>query len=353
MRYLLALAGLLVAGSSVNAAGISKGPYLQLPGTDGITVCWVTDAEVLGEVTCSGKTVRDEKPSIYHKVRVKGLKPYTNYSYSVSCDGDKKTGTFRTAAPVKQPFQFAIYGDNRTQPQVHTEVLARMLESKPDFIVQTGDLVADGTQENLWTEFFQVAGKTLASVPYYPALGNHERDGAAYLRYFAVPREYSFDYGDVHFVCLDSNRRDDEFAAQQEWLRKDLAAHQSAAFRVVFFHHTVYTCVTKPGRRELAEKLRARLEPIFLEGNVQLVLNGHDHDYQHHVAKGIHYVVTGGGGAPLYDVLADTPFVKAAKKTHHFCEAKVSGNVISIRALERDGAVIESFTVSAKLAAKP
>ena len=90
-----------------------------------------------------------------------------------------------------------------------------------------------------------------------------------------------------------------------------------------------------------------RLEPILAEGRVQLVINGHDQDYQHHVANGIHYVVTGGGGAPLYSVTPDTPYVKTAKMAHHHCELTVNGSTIEIRAVEPDGNVIEEFTIDA------
>src|SRR5262249_48333037 len=145
---------------------------------------------------------------------------------------------------------------------------------------------------------------------YYTCLGNHEKHGAPYFKFFDVPAEYSFDYGDAHFVALDSNRPEAEYAAQGEWLKQDLMAHQNAKWRIVFFHHTVHTCVDKPGRREESAERAKRLEPIFQAAHVQLVINGHDHDYQRHVAHGITYLVTGGGGAPLYDVIPDTPYVK-------------------------------------------
>ncbi|HEU4753776.1 MAG TPA: metallophosphoesterase, partial [Armatimonadota bacterium] len=204
-----------------------------------------------------------------------------------------------------------------------------------------------GLNETQWAEFFRVASGVLKDVPYYPAPGNHERNGAPYFRYFAVPRDYSFDYGNAHFVMLDSNRPAAELAAQDEWLRKDLAAHQGATWRIVAFHHTPYTCVDSEPRRVAAALLRARLEPIFQAGKVQLVINGHDHNYQHHFANGIHYVVTGGGGAPLYNVRLDTPFTKAGKKAHHECEITIEGKHLRLRAVEPEGGVIEEFEVEA------
>ena len=331
------------------ATGIDKGPYLMLPTTTGITVCWVSDTPAIGmvKVEGGGAGVKDATATRYHRVLLSSLKPYTRYAYTVTCEGMSKSGGFITAAPTNQPFKFVAYGDNRTQPLVHASVLERMSKFNPDFVVQSGDQVADGNNEAHWDEFWQVASKALSETAYYPSLGNHEREGAPYFRYFGVPAEYSFDYGNTHFTALDSNRPEAEYAAQQEWLKKDLQAHQNAKWRIVFFHHTVHTCVDKPGRRAESLERAKRLEPILQEGHVQLVLNGHDHDYQRHVAHGITYVVSGGGGAPLYSVTPDTPFVKKAKMVHHHCEINVNGDTLSLRAVEPDGSVIEQFTLQA------
>src|SRR5262249_51701743 len=145
-------------------------------------------------------TAREGAPALFHRVRLTGLKPHARYRYAVQCGGAVRSGSFVTAALPHQGFRFAVYGDDRTHPEIHAAVLKRLLRFHPAFVVNTGDLVADGRQEALWTEFFQVAEPALCRLPYYPALGNHERDGAAYLRYFDVPREYSFDYGNIHFV---------------------------------------------------------------------------------------------------------------------------------------------------------
>jgi len=352
MRNVLGLAAgsiFLALAVPVLAAGIDKGPYLMNPSQTGITVCWVSSMPATGSVTVagSGETASDAMPTRYHRVKLAGLKPYTHYSYSVTCAGETKSGGFTTAAPASQPFKFVAYGDNRTQPKVHAAVLARMSQFKPDFIVQSGDQVADGTNEAQWDEFWEIASKVLSETAYYPSLGNHERNGSPYYRYFAVPQEYSFDYGNAHFVAMDSNRSEAEYAKQNEWLRIDLLAHQSAKWRIVFFHHTVHTCVDTPGRSAEYIERDKRLEPIFAEGHVQLVINGHDHDYQRHISKGITYLVTGGGGAPLYDVTPDTPYVKKAEKAHHHCELTVNGDTISVRAVKPDGSVIEQFSINA------
>lgn len=337
---------LMATGGGARAAGIDQGPYLMFPTQTGITVCWVSDSPVVGEVNVPGaESIHDTEATRFHRVKLVGLKAYTHYTFTVRCAGATRTGGFMTAAPAGQAFKFVAYGDNRTQPQVHASVLAQIDKFKPDFIVQTGDQVADGNSLPQWNEFWQIAGKTFSQTAYYPSLGNHERHGAPYFQYFGPAQDYSFDYGDAHFVALDSNRPDAQHASQDAWLRKDLQAHQSAKWRIVFFHHPVYTCVDIPDRRAEAAERARRLEPIFLEGHVQLVINGHDHDYQRHLAKGITYLVTGGGGAPLYDVTPDTPFVQRAKKVYHDCELEVKGDRMTIRAVEPDGNVIEEFSL--------
>jgi hypothetical protein len=346
LQSIRATVALLAATVVAHAAGVDKGPYLMNPTSTGITVCWVSDDPQTGSVKVKGgATVNDEVKGRYHRVKVDGLMPYTRYTYEVSCGKDKEGGSFITAAPPGQPFKFVAYGDNRTKAKVHAAVLKRMMKFQPDFIIQTGDQVADGRNEAQWDEFWQIASKALSRSAYFPSLGNHEGHGAPYFRFFDVPAEYSFDFGDAHFVALDSNRPSSEFKAQDDWLRKDLTAHQDAKWRVVFFHHTVHTCTSIPSRRAGAIALAKRLEPIFQEQHVQLVVNGHDHNYQRHVANGITYIVSGGGGAPLYDLKPDTPYVKTAKKAHHECEVTVNGSTMSVRVVEPDGAVIETFEV--------
>ncbi len=353
--FAIALASVVGLPIHASASGISKGPYLQNPTQTEVTVCWVSDTEAVGEVsykplTGSGasETVKEDKPVTHHKVRIKGLASYTRYSYEVLCQDRKGAGTFLTAAKPNQPFKFIGYGDNRTQPDKHAAVLRTMIPWKPDFVIQSGDLVADGTKEDQWTVFWETAKPLVKDTAYFPALGNHEREGAPYFKYFEVPQEYSFEYGNTHFVAIDSNRPDSEFKAQEEWLRKDLLAHKSATWRVVFFHHTPMTCVDMAARRSAADTMLKRLEPIFKEGNAQLIVNGHDHNYQHHMKDGIHYIVSGGGGAPLYKVVKDTPYVVQAETCHNHVRFEVNGKKMTIEGIREDGTSIEKFEVTTK-----
>jgi hypothetical protein len=89
------------------------------------------------------------------------LKTGATHGYTIPGHGDLK-GSFKTAAPAGMPFEFDVYGDTRTRHDVHRKVVAAMLaNSKPDFLLQTGDLVADGNDPALWPIFFDIEGTLL------------------------------------------------------------------------------------------------------------------------------------------------------------------------------------------------
>jgi 3',5'-cyclic AMP phosphodiesterase CpdA len=291
--------------------------------------------------------VREKQPARVHRVTITGLQPYTRYAYSVQAAGHRSDGTFRTAPSPGGSFRFAAYGDTRTQPERHAEVLASMLKFQPDFALQTGDLVENGASLPQWAEFFQVAAPMLRQVPYYPAEGNHELGGSPFFRYFPGPRDYSFDYGCAHFVVLDSNRPPPEWRAQETWLREDLQRSQGAAWRIVALHHTLFTA--SPGKFRRADSIRLfrRLIGILHDQHVGLVISGHEHNYEHFFSRGIHYLVTGGGGAPLVPPVRNAPFAVTVKMAHHHCELTVNPQRIAVRAVEPTGTEIERFEIQA------
>src|SRR5207248_3635454 len=131
------------------------------------------------------------------KVHIHGLKAGRVYSYTVQCEGrESQPYTFKTAPERDQSFKFVAYGDTRTQPAVHASVIERIIKFKPDFVLQTRDMVANGEVQALWDdEFWPTVRRLVCDTPMYPVLGNHENSGAPYFQYFDVPREYSFDYG--------------------------------------------------------------------------------------------------------------------------------------------------------------
>ncbi|HYK88801.1 MAG TPA: metallophosphoesterase, partial [Acidobacteriota bacterium] len=251
-----------------------------------------------------------------------------------------------TTAPAgDKPFAFIVFGDNRTRHDVHKKVVERVLLEKPEFILNTGDLVGDGLNPADWDKFFEIEGDLLRRTPYYPVLGNHERNAPVFSKYFSFPGDnsyrYSFDWGNVHFIGLDSDQfTTSRWAEILEWLQNDLQRNKRP-LTFVFFHHPLYTAVVS--RRASAAKLAEKLEPILLAGGVTAVFNGHDHNYQHHVHEGMHHIVTGGGGAPLYDVVPIPNITLKAVKTENYVRVRIEGGKAHLEAVDLAGDILDSF----------
>jgi 3',5'-cyclic AMP phosphodiesterase CpdA len=109
---------------------------------------------------------------------------------------------------------------------------------------------------------------------------------------------YSFEVGGVHIVMLDSNAY--RHAEQLEWLERDLAAARKRGVRAIFAttHDGPYSRGIHRGNRYAADKYA----PVLARHGVAMVFSGHDHLYQRGEVDGLRYVVSGGGGAPLYPV---------------------------------------------------
>lgn len=131
----------------------------------------------------------------------------------------------------------------------------------------------------------------------WPTIGNHERvgvngDTSPYLEIFTLPtqaeaggiasgteRYYSFDYGDIHFVCLDSDTNNDSVAAMT-WLENDLAANDKT-WLVAFWHHPPYTNGSHNSDDEGSlVDMRENFVPILEAYGVDMVFTGHSHSYE-------------------------------------------------------------------------
>jgi len=159
---------------------------------------------------------------------------------------------------------------------------------------------------------------------------------------------YSFDWGAVHFTLIDSDianagstqqERDAFWKEQTHWLEGDLRAAEKSDFRFLFAHHPPITAVAK---RQGDNPHMTALEPMLEKYKVGAAFFGHDHNYQHYLKDGVHYFITGGGGAPLYDV--NTPpagITKKVETTENFVVVKVEGKKARVEGLRPDGETIE------------
>ncbi|MCD6200822.1 MAG: metallophosphoesterase [Bacteroidales bacterium] len=345
------------------------GPYLQNMTPHSVTIAWAVKT---GSTLVEGKNNTYKKQVsryTYHTSRLTGLKPDSTYTYDILQDGtDAGKGTFRTFPDRVEPFHFCVLGDTRTRHSVHQQVVNRIIEEKPLFVINTGDLVANGNDISLWETFFDINKDLIRHVPYYTVLGNHEKDSKNYYDFFDLPgneRYYFFSVGDALFVVLDMEGPDYEtprylspksreifwgkvskqyFDQEKAWLENLLTIHDDAGYIFVFFHPTWYSIHLS--RVAEAARRRAYWGDIFERHHVQVVLNGHDHYYEHAFHGGTHYIVTAGGGAPLYNTDAIQPETIKYKKIEHFMRIDVGPEKATLKAIQLDGTILDDFSVN-------
>jgi acid phosphatase type 7 len=192
------------------------------------------------------------------------------------------------------------------------EATAKLLEKSPGTVVAIGDLAyPNGSKEN-----FKCYDKTWGRVKNRtrPAVGNHEfrsKDAGYYFEYFGKAAGdsrdgfYSYELGDWHIISLNSECAEiggcNRGSREESWLRADLAAHPKAC-TLAYFHKPLFSSGSRHGD---AEEVKPLFEALY-DANADVVLGGHDHDYERFApqdpngkadaARGIREFVVGTGG---------------------------------------------------------
>ncbi len=361
----VAVAAPAVASASSRGA-FHKGPYLQNVSERSVTIMWQGEDRVPGQVRLldnSGTEVTrriDSEADEIHEVVIDGLEPGRRYRYEVESAGETQRGEFATAPEAGAPFSFVVFGDTREYESSHLRVVERVRREVPDFILATGDMVNKGSSEEQWQTFFEVERELLRENVMYPSLGNHDRQGAgrtadSYRKYFSLPenspdpeRYYAFTYANSRFLILDSNAYAFALTDQTAWIEQQLQqANLDPKIEHIFvsMHHPPFSISLHGGRTEL----RDAWTPLYEKYGVTAVFSGHDHCYERAEHNGIHYFVSGGGGAPLYPRARkpspiDVEAVKYFERTNHYLRVMVVGDLIEVTAIRADGSIMETTT---------
>lgn len=388
------------ARSGEFARVFQKGPYLQAPGSNTMTIMWESSINAPGVVrfgqgrrfdqearleapffmpavtnysvtnifaqplTNQAPTTANPHPfewktnvtTIYvtntvylNELTLSNLTPNTTYSYVAETEGvASPVRRFHTLGAYAPRVRFIAYGDTRTQPKTHAALASKFKRYSPDFILHLGDLVAAGKRYDLWErEFFAPLADVIDEVPILPVIGNHEEDGTNYLRYIHLPakeRFYSYDMGPVHVLALDyhyEKSTDEQFAFAEHDL---MSSH--APWKVVMLHYPVFNIGghgTVWGHTNYL--------PLFHRARVDLVLGGHSHIYERFrpiaAASGpdswpITHITTGGGGAPLAGAYPH-PALAVRAATNHFVVIDATASTLKGCAVTTRNKVIDSF----------
>jgi 3',5'-cyclic AMP phosphodiesterase CpdA len=327
MRAALVLVAAWLAGPAFTqtAAGekVAGGPYVVNVGSRSATVMWLVQTGQTSLGTAPGSIEKVIPQLRAESIQLTDLRPGTTYYYQ-SFPGEAGRGSFKTPPSNSAPFQFVVFGD-------------------------TGDLVENGADNSLWPIFLDVERELLRKMAFFPALGNHERNAGNYFDFMHAKPYYSFEWGNAHFTVINSDvgnaaptqaQQDAFWQEQMNWLESDLKSAQKADLRFLVAHHPPMTAVR---RRQGDNQHMTALEPMFEKYRLSAGFFGHDHNYQHYLKNGVHYFVTGGGGAPLYDV--DTPPANITLKVEsieNFVVVKVDGKKARIQGLKVNGGTLDT-----------
>ncbi len=354
----------LVAASPFpsQAAGpiVIRGPYLQSVTATSAIIVWRTDiagdTQIDYGVGSYTNSISDTTIVTEHVAALANLVTGTEVMYRILTNGaELYAGSFRTAVGPGTPFNFAIVGDSGVGSTAQYSVADQMVARDPMFVLHTGDVIyPSGQYAGYDPYFFQPYQTLLRRAPIFPSMGNHDYvtlSGQPYLNTHYLPsnnpanteRYYSFDWGDAHFTAVDYNNLS---TAELIWLQSDLASTDKE-WKFVFYHQAIYSSGPHGHEAGIIAK-RSILQPIFAANHVDLVFNGHDHDYERtQPITGVVYIVSGGGGASLYELTPPIGFTSAySASIHHHVSVTIDQYTLTVQAIDRYGNVFDAAVLT-------
>jgi hypothetical protein len=359
-------------GQNNPTATLTRGPYLQMANQTGVTLRWrtnvATDSKIEVGSSAGNYTLSATDPAVTteHIIRMEGLTADTRYYYRFGSSTQVLQGGsdhfFSTAPPATttRKLRIAAFGDCGKAGATQTAVLNAYLQytrSNPaDLLLLLGDnAYDDGLDNEYQSEFFKPYQTTiLRNHVLFPTPGNHEYHStspqartAPYYQIFSVPSAaecggvasgtkayYSFDWGNIHFISLDSEGEEaggtrlyDTLGQQVVWLKKDLAVN-TKKWTVVFFHHPPYSKGSHDADTDSElGRIRRNLVPVLERYGVDLVLSGHTHVYERSYLLRGYYgtessfnpsVHTASNSSAAYDGSSNScPYVTTSGQTNH------------------------------------
>jgi hypothetical protein len=331
-------------------------------------------------------SVSDPGGTHAHVLSFPPLPPGATVHYAATAsDGYAFSNSF-PAPPARTPgasFRFALHGDleggleDNPQHFPFARAVSRGIAAfAPHVVISTGDL-ADEAYGNFpshppylaWTNFIDICSNEFSSIPFLPAIGNHDgrspasggqeysRDQARsfFHRFFALPEtapgsvNHVARIGNATFVFLNS---DADIPSQKDFLARALqsaAYDPSNTFVFAVFHRPPYSVSGHGGNDEIKENWC----PLFTTYETDAVFTGHIHNYQRfHPIDGVRYLVSGGAGGYPKDWAAD-PSLAFTTTCFHYVTATIDGATASFEACRSDHdpatnpQVFDAFTLSA------
>ena len=350
-------------GYSVHDFDYDVGPYLVRMGPDSMAVVVMHDLEGPPRVRWWIRpTAAAPEPPEYREVTgvkvgdlwvsvLEGLPKDQPLRYALESElGLVGPFDFYVDRSRGQRFRFAAIGDTRTGHRVHRVLIERLARENVDFFINSGDLVEFGGQLDLWIRFFNIEAPLMSQRPLIPAVGNHDNSQRLYFRRFFLSdmyaegnRYYRQDWGDVRVIILDSEIEMRAGSDQYAFLEASLAeGAERNMIQVLSLHYPPYSS----GEHGSNPEVRSVLKPLCKKYGVELVLAGHDHDYERSKPiDGVTYIVSASGGAPIRRVIPQD-FTAVFRTEPHYVLFDVEDGSLIGRAVNLEGEVFDTFILA-------
>ena len=359
--------------------------------SDAIIEYRLEESKNIQSIGATDKAFTDDGSTTYiHEGTLTGLTPKTKYEYRVGYGSDRRSDWYPLETAGASVYDVLIYPDSQSGDYSQWEEIVKdsaHRNPRTALYISMGDLVDNGEQDYQWRTWLNSIRPLSANVPLATTLGNHEmytldwnmREPYAYLNYFAVPpngneifnrRYYSYDFGDAHYVVLDtqlyeSNHDDnhdvhhpDLYDVQVQWLRQDLT-NNTKKWTVVLMHRDPFQyAFDRPGASRAAgfDEEGVLFMPIFDEFNVDLVLSAHLHSYRNrgHVrnferdASGPLYILTGIAGDARRPKWKEHPldiYVAPDREKNNYMTMTVTPNKLIVKAFLPDGTQLDESVI--------
>ncbi len=297
--------------------------------------------------------------AVDHELKLYGLPLDTQFDYYVSYGAAQtEPRSFGSCPTAGLPLDVAVLGDSRDGGARAAKIMQQVKAEAPDLILETGDIAPSGTFAEYLTDFIAIASDVVDAIPFQASPGNHDAASTLrtnYGRIFATPRDaseawrsyYSFVCGNVRFVALDSNSVNS--TTQLDFLTNELDSAKlddGIAHVLVYFHHSPYST----GEHGDNAAVQTKWVPLFESAGskVRLVFTGHDHIYARlGTSSDVMYIVTGGAGAPRYDVggATDATTTFESQSIYNHVSLHIVGGLIQGTAIDDTGALIDTFSI--------
>lgn len=309
-----------------------RGPYLQIGTDSSMTIRWATATPTDSQVrygfspACLDRLQTGTRLTCEHQIQLNELEPDHKYYYAIGTaeqiflGGDENY--YFVTAPSKEadsgpvrPLRVWVLGDcgrgNEIAAQVRDGYLKSAGSRHTDLWLMLGDNAYEiGTVEEYQRGIFEMYPQLLRCSPLWTAIGNHDAGSAnsleqsgPYYELFSHPKQgeagglpsgtaayYSFDYGNLHLICLDSFSSDrSPGGAMLTWLEEDVSTTERD-WTIAFWHHPPYTKGSHDSDTEIELiEMREWVLPLLEEAGVDLVLCGHSHSYERSYLIDGHY----------------------------------------------------------------